>query len=214
MTLEGISISGCWIEVHFLKWICFLIPGQRHGHVEWYTDIEINDDESVSPTCSAHKHLYNQIIVHFGSNLYVSKFEAQSWNVLRFLLPLLRSYLHKKYSMLHTSLHYNDVIMSAMASQITSLAIVYPTIYTGADKKKTSKLRVTGLSAGNSPVTGKFPAQWPATLKIFPFDDVIMCYHQWSLWWNAVTQHADWIFKFTYLTHCDLVTAYSDIDLD
>ena len=26
--------------------------------------------------------------------------------------------------------------------------------------KKTSKLRVTGLCAGNSPVTGEFPAQW------------------------------------------------------
>ena len=28
-----------------------------------------------------------------------------------------------------------------------------------AQIKKTSKLRVTGLCAGNSPVTGKFPAQ-------------------------------------------------------
>ena len=34
--------------------------------------------------------------------------------------------------------------MCAMASQITSLNIVYSTVYSGADKKKTSKLRVTG----------------------------------------------------------------------
>ena len=34
--------------------------------------------------------------------------------------------------------------------------------------KETSKLRVTGRCAGNSPVAGKFPAQR------FPFDDVIM----------------------------------------
>ena len=40
--------------------------------------------------------------------------------------------------------------------------------------KKTSKLRVTGLCVGNSPVTGEFPAQKPGTLKMFPFDDVIM----------------------------------------
>ena len=33
-------------------------------------------------------------------------------------------------------LHYNDVIMGAMASQITSLAIVYSTIYSGADQRK------------------------------------------------------------------------------
>ena len=35
-------------------------------------------------------------------------------------------------------------------------------------KKTTSKLRVTGLCAGNC------PHKWPVTRKIFPFDDVIM----------------------------------------
>ena len=49
--------------------------------------------------------------------------------------------------------------MSVMASQIISLLAVYSTVYSGADQKKTSKLRVTGLSAGNSPVTGEFPIQ-------------------------------------------------------
>ena len=48
--------------------------------------------------------------------------------------------------------------MSTMASQITSLMIVYPTAYSGADKKK-SKLRVTGHCEGNLPMTGEFPAQ-------------------------------------------------------
>ena len=32
--------------------------------------------------------------------------------------------------------HYNDVIMSTMASQTTSLMIVYSTIYIGADQRK------------------------------------------------------------------------------
>ena len=40
--------------------------------------------------------------------------------------------------------------------------------------KKTSKLRVTGLCAGKSPGTGEFPAQWPVTRKMSPFDDIIM----------------------------------------
>ena len=35
--------------------------------------------------------------------------------------------------------HYNDVIMSAMASQITSPTIVYSTIYSGVDQKKKPK---------------------------------------------------------------------------
>ena len=32
--------------------------------------------------------------------------------------------------------YYSDVIMGAMASQITSLAIVYSTVYSGADQRK------------------------------------------------------------------------------
>ena len=40
--------------------------------------------------------------------------------------------------------------------------------------KKISKLRVTGLCEGNSPVTGEFPAEKPVTRKMFPFDDVIV----------------------------------------
>ena len=42
------------------------------------------------------------------------------------------------------------------------------------DSKKTSKLRVTGLCVGNSPMTGEFPAQMASNAEMFPFDDVIM----------------------------------------
>ena len=55
--------------------------------------------------------------------------------------------------------HCNDVTMGAMASQITSLTIVYSTIYSRRRSNEISKLRVTGLCEGNSPVTGEFPAQ-------------------------------------------------------
>ena len=40
--------------------------------------------------------------------------------------------------------------------------------------KKISKVRVTGLCAGNSPETVEFSHKWPVTRKMFPFDDVIM----------------------------------------
>ena len=49
--------------------------------------------------------------------------------------------------------------MSTMASQITSLTIVYSTVYSRRKWKKTSKVGVTGPCAENSPVTGEFPAQ-------------------------------------------------------
>ena len=40
--------------------------------------------------------------------------------------------------------------------------------------KKTSKLRVTGLCAGNSPGPVNSPHKGPVTRKMVPFDDVIM----------------------------------------
>ena len=40
--------------------------------------------------------------------------------------------------------------------------------------KTTSKLRVTGLCAGNSPGPVNSPHKGPVTRKMFPFDDVIM----------------------------------------
>ena len=57
------------------------------------------------------------------------------------------------------STHYSDVIISVMASQITGVSIVYFTVCSGTDKKYPSKLSVTGLCEGNSPVIGEFPAQ-------------------------------------------------------
>ena len=41
--------------------------------------------------------------------------------------------------------------------------------------KKTSKLRVTGLCAGNSPWPVNSPHKVPVTRKMFPFDDVMGC---------------------------------------
>ena len=48
--------------------------------------------------------------------------------------------------------------MSAMSSQIASLANVYLIVYSGADKN-TAKPRATGFCEGNSPVTDEFSAQ-------------------------------------------------------
>ena len=70
--------------------------------------------------------------------------------------------------------HYNDVIMGAIASQITSLTIDCLLNRLFRCRSNKTSLRVTGLCAGNSPGTGKFLHKWPATRKIFPFDDVIM----------------------------------------
>ena len=96
---------------------------------------------------------------------------------IRFGSVLLRWVTHRLIYLLricYDELYYSDVIMGAMASQITSLTIVYSTVCSGADQRKTSKLRVTGLCEGNSSVTGEFPHKGPVTRKMFSFDDVIM----------------------------------------
>ena len=63
--------------------------------------------------------------------------------------------------------HYHDVIMSAIASQITSLAIVYSTVYPGADQRKQKGLR-------HWPLCGEFTGdRWKvsAPMVIYcPFD--------------------------------------------
>ena len=70
--------------------------------------------------------------------------------------------------------HYCDVIMGVMASQITSLTIVYSTICSGADQRKhqssASLVFVWGIHRW--PVNS--PHKSPVTRKMFPFDDVAM----------------------------------------
>ena len=76
--------------------------------------------------------------------------------------------------------HYNDVIMGAIASQVTSLMIVYSTVYSGADQRKhessVALAFVRGIRRG--PVNS--PHKWPVTQKMFPFDDVIT-FPSWTL---------------------------------
>ena len=66
--------------------------------------------------------------------------------------------------------HYNDVIMSMMASQITSLTIVYSIVYSGADQRKHQSSASLAFVGG--PVN--YPHKGTVTRKMFPFDDVIM----------------------------------------
>ena len=80
--------------------------------------------------------------------------------------------------------HYGDVIMGTIASQITSLTIVYSTIYSDADQRKhqssASLAFVRGIHRG--PVNSL--NKRPVTRKMFPYDDVIMNYlklRHWSI---------------------------------
>ena len=70
--------------------------------------------------------------------------------------------------------HYNDVIMCAMASQITSLTIVYSTVYSGTDQRKHQSFAPLAFVRGIHRWPVNSPYKWPVTLKLFSFDNVIM----------------------------------------
>ena len=86
----------------------------------------------------------------------------------------------------HVSKHYNDVIMSAMASQITSLTTVYLIVYSVADQRKHQSSASLAFVRGIHRWPMNSPHKGPVTRKMFSFDDVIMivfnvaqgiCYH-------------------------------------
>ena len=72
--------------------------------------------------------------------------------------------------------HNRFIIMDAMASQITSVSIVYSTIYSGADKRKHQSSALLAICAGNSPVIAEFPAQLASKGKA---ENV-------SIWWSIM----------------------------
>ena len=78
--------------------------------------------------------------------------------------------------------HYDDVTMSLMASQITSLTVVYSTVYSDVDQRKhqsSASLALCGEFTG----TGEFPAQRAS------FAEYV------SIWWR----HHVWSVSNTYL---------------
>ena len=79
--------------------------------------------------------------------------------------------------------HYCDDIISPMASQITSLTVAYSTVCSCIHQRKHRSSESLAFVRGiyRSPVNS--PHKWPATRKMFPFDDVIML-HVLCVWWK------------------------------
>ena len=70
--------------------------------------------------------------------------------------------------------HCNDIIMGAIASQITSLMIIYSILYSDADQRKHQSSASLAFVQGihREPVNSLH--KWPVKQILFPFDDVIM----------------------------------------
>ena len=96
--------------------------------------------------------------------------------------------------------HYNDIIMSTMASQITSLAIVYSTVYSGTDQRKHQSSASLAFAWRIHRWPINYPHKGPVTRRMFPFDDVIIkyCLHKWNAmpkWTTCVKLITEMAFK-------------------
>ena len=121
-------------------------------------------------------YILNTLInMHCSNNVHV----IQQMNRLSFvLLSWLRSIYNVRicctlFGLLNSLyVHYNDVIMIVMASQITSLKIVYSTVYSSTDQKKNINAPRHCPLWGFSPVSGEFPTQRVSNSKNI------------SIWWR------------------------------
>ena len=78
--------------------------------------------------------------------------------------------------------HCNGVIMGAMASQITSLPIVYSTVSSVADQGKHQSSVSLAFVRGIHRWPVNFPHKGPVTWKMFPFDNVIIHLQHFAIW--------------------------------
>ena len=97
-------------------------------------------------------------------------------------------------------IHYCDVIMGALASQITSFTIVYSTVHSGVDQRKHQSTASLAFFAGNSPVTGEFPAQMASNAENV------------SIWWRYHV-FLSYLRVHCILTYCSLIAPNGVIEL-
>ena len=106
------------------------------------------------------------------------------------------------YYLMHRS-HYGDVIISAMASQITSVSSVYSTVCSGVDQRKHQSSASLAFVWGIHRWPVNSPHKVQVTWKMFPFDDVIMTlcllvgsrsggHRQWE-WTDKKTRNTSYI---------------------
>ena len=106
---------------------------------------------------------------------------SNSWSTFVTILLTFLKFSHGKWILLGRTRrwndrvhHYDDVIMSAMASQITSLTFVYSSAYSGADQRKHQSSASLAFVRGIHRWPVNSPHKGPETWKMFPFNDVIM----------------------------------------
>ena len=112
------------------------------------------------------------------------------WSLHLSLLLLVIPLHFKRHSMRFN--HHHDVIMSAMASQITGVSIVCSAVYSGADQRKHQSSASLAFVRGIHRWPVDSPHNGPATRKMFPFDGVIMNHVECIEWQGTMMLYQSW----------------------
>ena len=178
--------------------LCFLL---LISHIASLPTLEINQNYMLfntksSPLHPIHNSLYisNEGLQHAAFHLCDFFTFCQHW-------PVVDGYLCEPVFNMVCIInhgHYSDVIMNAMASQITGILIVNSTVCWGADQGKYQSSALLAFVRGIHLLPVNSPHKWPVTRKMFQFDDVIMrCGYQFQIRWSVeyVTGNAITIWK-------------------
>ena len=112
-------------------------PAQRASNTEnvsiWWRHHGFSYSLFVNTALNAMTH-FNISGIKMCSSIYI----CACWVRQVFIIQRVRHLTAISLQAVHCllSVHYSDVIMDAMASHITSLAVVYSTVYTGVDQRK------------------------------------------------------------------------------
>ena len=116
---------------------------------------------------------------HWSKYINAPVTEKKPWRteVKRSIMCIYKNCIHNHDRTTHNtafSLRWRHNGCNSIASQMTSLTIVYSIVYSDADQRKRESSASLTIVWGihREPINSQH--KWPVTRKMFPFDDVIM----------------------------------------
>ena len=184
---ENVSI---WLCHHELSLICYqatsrLNVGQRFACLLWHFYIfqimliifVSQDDTNINKWCHHRGSRRISPSLNMILLVYYRKKKQKKHQMYPQLICMQPGHTnqHWAYWVNHMeAYHYNDIIIGTMASQITSLMIVYSTVYSGADQRKNKSSKSLAFVQGIHRWPVNSLHKWPVMRKMFPFGEVIM----------------------------------------
>ena len=146
----------------------------HHKTKIWYLGGWLGIKRSIQP-CARSENKISQILFLLSRISYnYFDFSIVTKQLVLFVINFLITERFDGGSGINAQPHYSDVIMGAMASQITSLTIVYSTVYSGAHQRHHQRSSSLAFVRGIHRWSVNSPHKRLVTRNMFSFDDVIM----------------------------------------